>query len=123
MCGVCHKIVKDAPKALGPNLWGVGGRTSGTLAGFNYSPAMKNARLQWNRPSLIAFISNPKAKIPGNRMAYAGQKNPAAATAIADYLLSLKRSEEHTSELQSLMRISYAVLCLHKKTYTHLLLI
>src|SRR3546814_15167487 len=51
---------------------------------------MKNARLQWNRPSLIAFISNPKAKIPGNRMAYAGQKNPAAAAAIADYLLSLK---------------------------------
>src|SRR3546814_6325068 len=28
------------------------------------------------------------------------------------------RSEEHTSELQSLMRISYAVLCLQKKTYT-----
>src|SRR3546814_10750225 len=27
------------------------------------------------------------------------------------------RSEEHTSELQSLMRISYAVLCLKKKTY------
>src|SRR3546814_2534040 len=33
------------------------------------------------------------------------------------------RSEEHTSELQSLMRISYAVFCLKKKTYTkHLLL-
>src|SRR3546814_2585974 len=30
------------------------------------------------------------------------------------------RSEEHTSELQSLMRISYAVLCLKKKTSTHL---
>src|SRR3546814_9858416 len=29
------------------------------------------------------------------------------------------RSEEHTSELQSLMRISYAVLCLKKKKYTH----
>src|SRR3546814_3471699 len=29
---------------------------------------------------------------------------------------SLKRSEEHTSELQSLMRISYAVFCLKKKT-------
>src|SRR3546814_10569184 len=29
------------------------------------------------------------------------------------------RSEEHTSELQSLMRISYAVFCLKKKTYTH----
>src|SRR3546814_5556154 len=30
--------------------------------------------------------------------------------------LSLDRSEEHTSELQSLMRISYAVFCLKKKT-------
>src|SRR3546814_9257153 len=29
------------------------------------------------------------------------------------------RSEEHTSELQSLMRISYAVFCLKKKTYQH----
>src|SRR3546814_2676259 len=30
------------------------------------------------------------------------------------------RSEEHTSELQSLMRISYAVFCLKKKTHTHM---
>src|SRR3546814_17530281 len=30
-----------------------------------------------------------------------------------------KRSEEHTSELQSLMRISYAVLCLNKKKNDH----
>src|SRR3546814_3906835 len=29
------------------------------------------------------------------------------------------RSEEHTSELQSLLRISYAVFCLKKKNYTH----
>src|SRR3546814_2606843 len=31
---------------------------------------------------------------------------------------TLRRSEEHTSELQSLMRISYAVFCLKKKTRT-----
>src|SRR3546814_5495716 len=31
---------------------------------------------------------------------------------------TVKRSEEHTSELQSLMRISYAVFCLKKKTQT-----
>src|SRR3546814_9379479 len=30
-----------------------------------------------------------------------------------------ERSEEHTSELQSLMRISYAVFCLKQKTYEH----
>src|SRR3546814_5456274 len=33
--------------------------------------------------------------------------------------LLLRRSEEHTSELQSLMRISYAVFCLKTKTHTH----
>src|SRR3546814_1835756 len=33
-------------------------------------------------------------------------------------LSSVRRSEEHTSELQSLMRISYAVFCLKKKTRT-----
>src|SRR3546814_7777117 len=32
---------------------------------------------------------------------------------------ALLRSEEHTSELQSLMRISYAVFCLKKKKYKH----
>src|SRR3546814_6176409 len=33
----------------------------------------------------------------------------------AEKILTVKRSEEHTSELQSLMRISYAVFCLKKK--------
>src|SRR3546814_3104252 len=36
--------------------------------------------------------------------------------------LFLSRSEEHTSELQSLMRISYAVFCLKKKKTTHILI-
>src|SRR3546814_5392355 len=37
-------------------------------------------------------------------------------TAFRCYWNLSKRSEEHTSELQTLMRISYAVLCLKKKT-------
>src|SRR3546814_9641726 len=35
-------------------------------------------------------------------------------------IIMISRSEEHTSELQSLMRISYAVFCLKKKNNTHL---
>src|SRR3546814_10846246 len=37
------------------------------------------------------------------------------ASTVSRHLLDLGRSEEHTSELQSLMRISYAVFCLKKK--------
>src|SRR3546814_3414870 len=36
-----------------------------------------------------------------------------------DPTVAYERSEEHTSELQSLMRISYAVFCLKKKKTTH----
>src|SRR3546814_5029681 len=37
---------------------------------------------------------------------------------LEQYLDPMPRSEEHTSELQSLMRISYAVFCLKTKTHT-----
>src|SRR3546814_2148775 len=40
-------------------------------------------------------------------------------TVVALTALLVARSEEHTSELQSLVRISYAVFCLKKKTITH----
>src|SRR3546814_3797325 len=46
----------------------------------------------------------------------------AAGVLVALYLTDVDltgRSEEHTSELQSLMRLSYAVFCLKKKTLTH----
>src|SRR3546814_7770457 len=37
---------------------------------------------------------------------------------LSSFTVEAHRSEEHTSELQSLMRISYAVFCLTKKKYT-----
>src|SRR3546814_4178404 len=45
----------------------------------------------------------------------------AGRIAQADIVITNKRSEEHTSELQSLMRISYAVFCLKKKKKTYLI--
>lgn len=51
---------------------------------------MKQAGGTWTRDRLIRFISNPRAVVPGTRMAYPGQKDPKAAAAIADYVLSLK---------------------------------
>lgn len=90
MCGVCHKVGKDEKSTLGPNLFGVGGRKAGTLPGYAYSPAIKAAKISWTRDQLIAFITDPRKTVPGNKMAFAGQKNPQQAAAIADYLLSLK---------------------------------
>jgi cytochrome c len=90
MCGVCHKVEAGAPPAIGPNLWGVGGRTSGTVAGYTYSPAMKSAKIKWTKDTITSYLENPQAKVPGTKMAYAGEKDPAKRAAVADYLLSLK---------------------------------
>src|SRR3546814_10822941 len=43
------------------------------------------------------------------------QADPAGLRRILEALVALSRSEEHTSELQSLMRISYALFCMKKK--------
>src|SRR3546814_8936318 len=60
------------------------------------------------RAALVAILSEGTSTMPGN-IAYLIGEDSANPDAIW-------RSEEHTSELQSLMRISYAVFCLKKKT-------
>src|SRR3546814_7765052 len=51
---------------------------------------------------------------------YYGRRGTPTVWALADALTGMEpRSEEHTSELQSLMRISYAVFCLKKKKISH----
>src|SRR3546814_3667584 len=57
---------------------------------------------------LWARLDQIKARVPHMTLVTTGQRKGADAIAAA-------RSEEHTSELQSLMRISYAVFCLKKK--------
>jgi cytochrome c len=90
VCAACHKVDKGAPNGLGPNLWGIGGTKAGDVAGFAFSPAMKNSKVKWTRDNLIAFIQEPQKTVPGTRMPFGGLKNPTSAAQIADYILSLK---------------------------------
>ena len=68
-CAACHT---DRPDALGPSLKGVVGRKSAALEEFRYSNPMKRANLVWDEENLRAYIANPQAKVPGNRMPFAG---------------------------------------------------
>src|SRR3546814_6160373 len=66
-------------------------------------------------------VQHPKNCCDAQWLCGKNVRNPPFATsrwAIA--ALAFSRSEEHTSELQSLMRISYAVFCLKKKKHIHL---
>jgi len=68
-CAACHS---DKPDAIGPSLRGVYGRPSGSLEDFRYSNAMTRAKLTWNDDNLRAYIEDPQAKVPGNRMPFGG---------------------------------------------------
>lgn len=89
-CAVCHSVKQGERSGFGPNLYGVAGTRAGEGAGYGFSPAMKNAKVVWDRDTLDRFITTPQAVVPGTKMAFPGVKDPARRKAIVDYLMGLK---------------------------------
>jgi cytochrome c len=87
-CTACHSTT-PGKTIIGPSLAHVYGRKAGSLAGFQYSDAMKNAGLSWTAGNLDSFLSNPAGKVPGTLMALPGIKDAAQRKAIVDYLKTL----------------------------------
>jgi cytochrome c len=73
-CLACHAIGEDAKNKVGPELNGLDGRKSGTVPDYNYSDANKNSGITWNETEFKTYIKDPKAKVPGTKMAFAGIK-------------------------------------------------
>jgi cytochrome c len=74
-CAPCHSIGPDAANKVGPELNGLKGRKSGTVAGFNYSDANKGSGITWDEAIFKEYIKDPRAKVPGTKMIFAGIKN------------------------------------------------
>jgi cytochrome c len=74
-CSPCHKIGPGAANLVGPELNGLDGRHSGSAANFNYSDANKNSGIVWAEATFKEYIQDPRAKIPGTKMVFAGVKN------------------------------------------------
>ena len=66
-CEKCHSIEKND---VGPMHKGVVGRVAGTVAGYNYSPALRSAKIVWTEANLDKWLAGPQDFIPGTRMFY-----------------------------------------------------
>jgi cytochrome c len=78
-CLACHAVGENAKNKVGPALNGLEGRKSGTVEGYSYSEANKNSGITWNKEVFLEYIRDPKAKIPGTKMIFAGIKNETEA--------------------------------------------
>lgn len=87
-CLACHRIGEGAKNLVGPELNGLDGRKSGSVAGYSYSDANKNSGITWSEATFKDYIKNPRAKIPGTKMIFPGITNEKEADNLWAYLKS-----------------------------------
>ena len=85
-CQACHAVGPGAKNKLGPELNGLAGRPAGAAAGYQYSPALKSAGFTWDQSTFADFMQNPRTKVPGNKMAFAGMRDQSEIASLWAYL-------------------------------------
>ncbi len=91
-CAACHTLTPDGKSKIGPDLYGVVGRTTGTLEGFKYSKVMTEAGEEghvWTAEEISTFLENPKKMFPGTKMTFVGLKKPEERADVIAYIVSV----------------------------------
>jgi cytochrome c len=91
-CLACHTLEHNS---VGPRHCGLFGRRAGTVAGFDYSPAMKRSGIVWNERTLDRFLVEPMKALPGTAMTFAGVPD---ARERADLIAWLKQASGSSSK-------------------------
>jgi len=85
-CAACHSIAEDGANKIGPALWGVLGRPTGSVASYKYSKAMAAYGKNWSFEEMNGFLTKPKDWIKGTKMSFAGLKSAKERAAVILYM-------------------------------------
>jgi len=89
VCSICHSP-QQGRNITGPSLFGIVGRKSGAVDGYNYSPPFKALGVTWDEATLDKYLAGPRAMVPGTKMSYAGLKDDTKRADLIAYLATLK---------------------------------
>ncbi len=87
-CSACHVITKGGKNKIGPVLYGVLGKKSGSVSSYKYSKALIAHGKIWSFAEMNSFLTKPQAHIKGTKMAYAGLKNDKDRSSVILYMNS-----------------------------------
>ncbi len=85
-CAACHSINQDGKNKIGPKLWNVMFRPSGSVNDYKYSKALSAYKKDWNWNEMNGFLLKPAKWIKGNKMGFAGLKNEKDRASVILYL-------------------------------------
>ena len=95
-CTACHQIAADGKNMIGPNLWGVIGRNSGSISDYKYSKAMIAHGKEWSFEEMNSYLIKPQAHIKGTKMAFAGLRKEKDRASVILYMNSKSDSPKPT---------------------------
>lgn len=84
-CQACHSLEPNGRNKVGPRLSGLFGRISGGVPDYQYSDALKKARIRWTAETLDVFLAGTTEMVPGTKM-YAGMARAEDRRALIAFL-------------------------------------